>query len=36
MKFDGMMHSTMKKIAVLNGHAQPIFAHFTELLNLPW
>ena len=36
LKFSGMMHSTMKQIAVQNGHAQSIFACFMELWNFPW
>ena len=32
LKFGGMMHITMKHVAIENGYAGPIFAHYTELL----
>ena len=32
LKFVGMINA-MKQITILNGHALPIFAHFTELKN---
>ena len=31
LKFGGMMHSTMKQIAIENGYARPFFVHSTEL-----
>ena len=36
LKSGGMMHSTMKKIAIQNGHAWPIVARVTELWNFPF
>ena len=33
LKLGGMMHSTMKQIAIQNGYAVPIFVCFTELWN---
>ena len=31
LKFGGMMHSNMKQIVILNGHARQFFARSTEL-----
>ena len=33
LKLGGMMHSTMKQIAIKSGYAIPIFVRFTELWN---
>ena len=35
MKFYGMMHSTMKQMAMWNGYAQIIFVYSTEVLKFP-
>ena len=36
LKFGGVMNSTMKQIAILNGRALPIFVCFTELWTFLW
>ena len=36
LKFSEMMHSTIKQIHTVNGYAQLIFAHSTELSNFSW
>ena len=36
LKLGGMMHSTMKQIAIWNGYAMVIVVRFTELWNFPW